>query len=87
MVPTNVLASGGSMIISAGGNGVLDPGETVTVSLGVQNGGEPSVVCTTAVYDGDTASNRERGQSLRSAELRGDVLAANDDLPQFHLHG
>ncbi len=52
VVPTNVMASGGSMIISAGGNGVLDPGETVTVSLGVQNAGGPGVICTTALLTG-----------------------------------
>ncbi len=51
-VPTNILTNGGSMIISAGGNGVLDPGETVTVALGVQNSGGPGVVCTGALTTG-----------------------------------
>ena len=40
------------MIVSAGGNGVLDPGETVTVALGIQNSGGPGVVCTTAATTG-----------------------------------
>ena len=51
-VPTNILTNGGSMIISAGGNGVLDPGETVTVAFGVQNSGGPGVVCTGALTTG-----------------------------------
>ena len=50
--PTNILTNGGSMIISAGGNGALDPGETVTVAFGVQNSGGPGVVCTTAATTG-----------------------------------
>ena len=44
------------MIISAGGNGVLDPGETVTVALGVQNAGGPGV----SLHDGRTDSGRCR---------------------------
>ncbi len=43
-----VLISGGASIISAGPNGVLDPGETVTVALGVRN----TNVCTTAGLTG-----------------------------------
>ena len=42
-----VISNGGSTIISAGGNGLPDPGETVTVSLGVQNTGTGG--CTTAL--------------------------------------
>ena len=45
--PTNIITSGGRSIDSAGSNGVLDPGETVTVSFGAQNTGGPGVVCTT----------------------------------------
>ncbi len=86
-VPTNILTSGGSTIVSAGGNGVLDPGETVTVALGVQNSGGPGVVCTTAATDRDAAGHRWRNQSLWSADLRHALLAASPDLPQFHLHG
>ena len=51
-VPTNILGSGGSSIVSAGPNGVLDPGEIVTVALGVRNTGGPGVVCTTAALTG-----------------------------------
>ena len=50
--PSNILTNGGSMIVSAGANGALDPGETVTVALGVQNSGGPGVVCTTAATTG-----------------------------------
>ncbi|HEX7997150.1 MAG TPA: FG-GAP-like repeat-containing protein [Pyrinomonadaceae bacterium] len=48
IVPAVILANGGNAIVSAGGNGTLDPGETVTVSLGVQNTGGPGA-CTTAL--------------------------------------
>ena len=42
--PTNILGGAGSTIISAGPNGVLDPGETVMVSFAIQNNGGPGVV-------------------------------------------
>ena len=45
------LINGGSTIVSAGPNGVLDPGETVEVKLGVQNSGDPGF-CTTAALTG-----------------------------------
>ncbi|MEP6821188.1 MAG: dockerin type I domain-containing protein [Chthoniobacterales bacterium] len=51
-VPTNNIVAGGSAIVSAGGNGVLDPGETVTVSLGLRNIGGPGTPCTTAGLTG-----------------------------------
>ncbi|MGI8435501.1 MAG: dockerin type I domain-containing protein [Chthoniobacterales bacterium] len=51
-VPTNIIAGAGRSIDSAGANGVLDPGETVTVSFGAQNIGGPGVVCTTAALTG-----------------------------------
>jgi hypothetical protein len=51
-VPANLIIAGGSSIVSAGGNGVLDPGETVTVSLGLVNAGGPGVICTTAATTG-----------------------------------
>jgi dockerin type I repeat protein len=44
-LPTHI-TSGGSSISAAGPNGVLDPGETVTVSLGIRNIGEAGF-CTT----------------------------------------
>jgi hypothetical protein len=50
--PTNIITNAGSMIVSAGGNGALDPGETVTVTLKVQNSGGPGVVCTTPALTG-----------------------------------
>jgi Kelch motif len=50
--PTNILSAGGSSIVNAGPNGVLDPAEVVTVSLGVQNIGGPGVVCTTPALVG-----------------------------------
>lgn len=50
--PGVFISSGGSSIVSAGSNGVLDPGETVTVSLGAKNTGSPGVVCTTAGLTG-----------------------------------
>ena len=56
-VPTNILSSGGSSVVTdtatgPGANGVLDPGETVTVTLGVKNTGGPGVVCTTTALTG-----------------------------------
>src|ERR1700730_1049739 len=48
----NLISNGGFSIVSAGANGVLDPGETVTVVLGVTNTGGPGVVCTTAALTG-----------------------------------
>ncbi|MDX6695391.1 MAG: hypothetical protein QOF02_2994 [Blastocatellia bacterium] len=48
IVPQVILANGGKSIVSAGANNVLDPGETVTVSLGVQNTGGAGA-CTTAL--------------------------------------
>jgi len=45
------LINGGSTIVSAGPNGVLDPGETVEIKLGVQNSGDPGF-CTTAALTG-----------------------------------
>ena len=50
--PTNIISNGGRAIDSAGANGVMDPGETVTVLLGAQNIGGPGVVCTTAGLTG-----------------------------------
>jgi Kelch motif protein/dockerin type I repeat protein len=41
------IANGGSSIISAGPNGALDPGETVTISVGLKHIGSSST-CTTA---------------------------------------
>jgi hypothetical protein len=46
----NLLSAGGSSIVAAGPNGVPDPGEYVTVSLGVQNIGTGG--CTTAALNG-----------------------------------
>ena len=34
--PGSFITSGGSSLVSAGANGVLDPGESVTVSLGAR---------------------------------------------------
>ena len=50
--PGVVISNGGSSLVTAGANGVLDPGETVTVSLGAKNTGSPGVVCTTAGLTG-----------------------------------
>jgi hypothetical protein len=51
IVPTIIITDGGSSIVSAGPNGVLDPDETVTVSLGVQNSGNAGL-CTTGALTG-----------------------------------
>jgi subtilisin-like proprotein convertase family protein len=51
ITPMVIIANGNKNIISAGANGVLDPGETVTVALGVQNTGGPGA-CTTAALAG-----------------------------------
>lgn len=51
MTPQVSIANGGSTIVSAGPNNLLDPGETVTVSLGVINNGSPGL-CTTAALTG-----------------------------------
>ena len=48
VVPVNLIIQAGSGVFAAGPNGVLDPGETVTVSLAVQNVGGPGA-CTTAL--------------------------------------
>ncbi len=50
--PTNNIVGGTATIVSAGGNGVLDPGETVTVALGLRNTGGPGVPCTTVNLQG-----------------------------------
>ena len=50
--PVNNIVRSGSSIVSAGANNVLDPGETVTVSLGLRNGGGPGNICTTAALTG-----------------------------------
>jgi hypothetical protein len=50
--PTNVMANGGSSIVAAGGNGTLDPGESVTVALGARNVGGPGTVCTSNALTG-----------------------------------
>ncbi len=47
--PTNNVIAGGSYIVSAGANNVLDPGEVVTVALGLKNSGGPGNPCTTAL--------------------------------------
>lgn len=47
--PTNNVIKGGSYIVNAGPNGVLDPGEVVTVALGLKNAGGPGNPCTTAL--------------------------------------
>jgi hypothetical protein len=53
-VPELGIVSGGYSIISAGANGVLDPGEVVTVALGIRaiNTGAPGTICTTAALTG-----------------------------------
>jgi hypothetical protein len=51
IVATIIITPGGSSIVSAGPNGVLDPGETVTVSLGAQNSGNAGL-CTTGALTG-----------------------------------
>ncbi len=51
-VPTNDIVTGGAYIVSAGANGVLDPGETVTVAIGLRNIGGPGTPCTTAATTG-----------------------------------
>jgi hypothetical protein len=53
-VPENGVNNGGSYIVSAGPNGVLDPGETVTVALGLQdvNVGAPGVICSSPALTG-----------------------------------
>jgi len=54
VVPENSIVSGGYAIISAGPNGMLDPGEVVTVALGIKdiNVGAPGTICTTAALTG-----------------------------------
>ena len=52
LYPISLLGNAGSTIVSAGSNGALDPGETVTVSLAVQNIGGPGTVCTTSATTG-----------------------------------
>jgi hypothetical protein len=50
-VPVSSIIKGGAAIISAGPNNTIDPGETVTVTLGLKNlnVGAPGSVCTTAL--------------------------------------
>lgn len=47
-VPTNNVISAGAYLVSAGPNNLPDPGETVTVAIGLRNIGGPGVPCTTA---------------------------------------
>ncbi len=53
-VPVNSFLSGGAAIIAAGPNNTLDPGETVTVALGIRdvNAGAPGSICTSAALTG-----------------------------------
>ena len=68
-VPTNNIIAGGSSIVSAGPNGVLDPGEVVTVSLGLLNSGGPGAVCTTAALTGTLQATGGVTSPSRSPEL------------------
>ena len=60
-VPTAILSTGGSSIAKGGNNGVLNPGNVVTVALGVRNTGGPGVTCTVQIIVG----GRGRGTSGR----------------------
>jgi hypothetical protein len=61
--PANLLFRDGPSIVSAGANGVLDPGEVVTVALGLVNEGGPGVICTTALMGTLQASGGVTGPS------------------------
>ncbi len=56
-VPTNNIISGGSYIVNAGSNGVMDPGEVVTIAVGLQNAGGPGIPCTTVNLAGQLQSS------------------------------
>jgi hypothetical protein len=57
-VPLSNLLAAGSAIISAGTNNTIDPGETVTVTLGIRNVnvGAPGTVCTSSALTGTLQS-------------------------------
>jgi subtilisin-like proprotein convertase family protein len=74
IIPANIFVSGTASIISAGANGVLDPGETVTVSLPVQNVGGPGA-CTTALTGTLQATG---GVTLPSAPQNYGAICAGD---------
>jgi hypothetical protein len=48
VAPVNLIIKASGAVVAGGSNGVLDPGETVTVALGVQNVGGPGA-CTSAL--------------------------------------
>ena len=47
-----ITCAAGTVRRAAGANGVLDPGESVTVSLGLKNVGGPGTICTTSALTG-----------------------------------
>lgn len=49
--PEIIVSGAGSSVVAAGANGVLEPGETVTVALAVRNVGTPGT-CTTSALTG-----------------------------------
>ncbi len=52
LLPFNDITSSGSSVVAAGSNGLLDAGETVTVSLSLRNTGTTGL-CTTAGLSGE----------------------------------
>ena len=88
VVPTNVISNAGSAVVSAGANGVLDPGETVTVSLALKNVGGPGNICTTSALTGTLLATG--GVTAPSGpQVYGAACApgGRSGLPQLHLYG
>ena len=77
LAPAIRIANGGSMVVSAGPNGLLDPGETVTVSLAARNTGGPGVLCTTAGLTGTLQTTGGVTNPMPSAQNYG-VLCSGD---------
>lgn len=75
-VPANLIGNGGSSLVDVGPNGVLDPGETVTVSLGARNFGGPGAICTTAALTGTLQVSG--GVTAPSAPQTYGVICSND---------
>ena len=74
--PANNITSGGSTILSPGPNGVLDPGVTVMVALGVRNSGTPGL-CTSAGLTGTLQATGGVTNPIPSLQNYG-VICAGD---------
>ena len=80
------VASSGSFVVSAGPNGVLDPGETVTVSLGALNNAGPGGGCTDHRIDRNSRCYRRGDRSLRTPDLRLSLFSQPRGVAHFYVY-